>query len=170
MSSRQILVQKAVRKICLDPLFVNRWVQLPSLYEALRSKFKYSKKDLPMITFSKAIGKMDPNIDSLNILHESGFYRAKNGNIRCVFLQHPPSKIPPSFISTTSLLKGDEWKELIEKDTTMLKEFMDKVEKADSLRSRKRKHDEVSISFDVPVKNYRKPHNLRGTLKTTPAH
>ena len=50
-----------------------------------------------MITFSKAIGKMDPNIDSLNILHESGFYRAKNGNICCVFLQHPPKGILPSF-------------------------------------------------------------------------
>ena len=129
MTSRVILVQKAVRKICLDPLFVNRWVQLPSLYKALQKKFKYSEKDLPLITLSKSIGKMDPNIDSLNTLHESGFYRAKNGNIRCIFFQHPQQTTPPSFISTTSLLKGDDWNNLVEKDTLLLKEYMDKVKK-----------------------------------------
>ena len=92
MSSRVILVQKAVRKICQDPLFVNRWVLLPSLHQALRSKFKYNEKDISLITLSKSIGKIDPNIDSLNMLHDSGFYRAKNGNIRCIFFQDPPKK------------------------------------------------------------------------------
>ena len=76
-----------------------------------------------MVTLSKSIGKMDPNIDSLNILHESGIYRAKNGNVRCILFQDPPQTNPPSFISSASLLKGDEWNALVEKDTKLLKKF-----------------------------------------------
>ena len=116
---------------------MNRWVLLPSLHQALRSKFKYNEKDISLITLSKSIGKIDPNIDSLNMLHDSGFYRAKNGNIRCIFFQDPPQKNPPSFISTTSLLKGEDWNDLIEKDRVLLKEYMDKLEKITPFEAQK---------------------------------
>ena len=64
------------------------------------------------------------------------------------FFSRSTQKNPPSFISTTSLLKGEDWNHLIEKDRVLLKEYMDKVEKNDSLRSAKRKHDEVSMEID----------------------
>ena len=64
-TSKIILLQKAVRNIALDGSFQNRWVSASSLVRALKVRYQFdSAITISTATLSRAIGKINPDIDS----------------------------------------------------------------------------------------------------------
>ena len=80
-TSKVILLQKAVRNITLDGSFRNRWVSASSLEKALTLRYKFdSTITISKATLSRAVGKINPCIDSQHLKHTSVMYRGVLGN------------------------------------------------------------------------------------------
>ena len=66
--SKLSLLQKAARNICTDPCFRNQWVPLYLIEIGMKSRYKFNESyPLSKTTPSKALGKIDPMIDSLDV-------------------------------------------------------------------------------------------------------
>ena len=95
-TSMVILLQKAVRNIALDGSFQNRWFSASSL-KTLTTRYQFdSTITISKSTLSRAIGKINPIIDSQNVNHESGIYRGVMNKKRFYYMQEA-NLVPPVF-------------------------------------------------------------------------
>ena len=99
-TSKVILLQKAVRNITLDGSFRNRWVSASSLEKALTLRYQFdSTITISKATLSRAVGKINPCIDTQNLKHASGMYRGVFGREKFYYVQDS-DLVPPIFPTT----------------------------------------------------------------------
>ena len=125
-TSKVILLQKAVRNITLDGSFRNRWVSASSLEKALTLRYKFdSTITISKATLSRAVGKINPCIDTQNLKHASGMYRGVLGNEKFYFVQD--SDLVPPIFPTTKMNKL-VWIKIKKADETELQDYMNRIE------------------------------------------
>ena len=128
-TSKVILLQKAVRNITLDGSFRNRWVSASSLEKALTLRYQFdSTITISKATLSRAVGKINPCIDTQNLKHASGMYRGVLGNEKFYFVQDS-DLVPPIFPITTSNKSNKlVWDKIKKEDERELQDYMNRIE------------------------------------------
>ena len=149
--SKLILLQKAATILCQDSVFCNRWMPITSIQKALSTRYAFNNNcRLLKAQLSKAIGKLDPMIDSLIEPHESGFFRQRFGSEMLLFVQDPDNN-PPSFFSTC-IGNPDRIKEIkqsiLRKDKDMLQNYCNRVLRKRNIGRKNFDEDEIDKIFE----------------------
>ena len=135
-SSRQLIIQSAVRNITSTGYFTNRWTSTSSIVTALQNRYKLSQLKLTKATVSRHLGKLDVDIDNLHTQHQSGAYRGKLSHESYYYFQDK-RKDPPKLPSATS----KEWIRIKEIDAFNLDEYLKFLDRMDSLHRDKKGRD-----------------------------
>ena len=102
------------------------------------------------MTISRAMGKIDPGIDTHNCKHPSGIYRMQSYNEKYYFMQEP-SLDPPTFPPTRN--NKAVWDKINEIDALYLSKFVDRIERSKSNQrsTKKRRLDEIDIANNISI-------------------
>ena len=145
------LLQRAIRLISRDVCFVNRWTSSTSIQKAMITRYDFDTCiKVSKMTISRAMGKIDPGIDTQNCIHPSGIYRLQSCNEKYYFMQEP-SLAPPKFPPTRN--NKAEWDKINEIDSLYLSKFVERIERSKNNQrsTKKRKLDEIDIANHMSI-------------------
>ena len=145
------LLQRAIRLISRDVCFINRWTSATSIQKAMITRYDFDTSvKVSKMTISRAMGKIDPGIDTHNCKHPYGIYWMQSYNEKYYFMQEPGLD-PPIFPPTRN--NKAVWDKINEIDALYLSKFVDRIEgsKSNQRSTKKRRLDEIDIANNISI-------------------
>ena len=111
-SSRQLMLQKAVKNVSKTVFFADRWVGVTSLVKALETRYTLEGFVISKATVSRHLGKVEPLIDNHAYKHTSGIFRGIKQREAYYYFQDA-IKDPPYF---PPFKDKEAWKSILDVD------------------------------------------------------
>ena len=122
-TSKIIMLQKVVNLITADHAFCDRWAIATFLEKAVNTRYKFENITVTTAIITKALSRLEPNIQDLSYTHNSGVYSGMlNHNLYFFFqdgnIQYP--YFPPP-------RNQSQWDKMRDVDFIKLEEYINRV-------------------------------------------
>jgi hypothetical protein len=160
-TSKTKVLQKAFLFLTTERSFQKRWVSLSSIESALRLRYPFGDHyNFDKAMLSKSLGKLHPEIDSLQDPNGLGVYRCKM-SAGYFFTVQDPMLAPPEMLTTRA--NDSEWIKLCKVDEKLLASYEKRIQSSENRENNYDRHakkkQKVLDDVDIFLANEKSKYN-----------
>jgi hypothetical protein len=169
-TSKTKILQRAFMFLTTDRSFQKRWVSISSIEAALRLRYSFGDHyNFDKAMLSKSLGKLHPQIDSLQDQNDHGVYRCKMSQGYFFTIQNATLS-PPEMLTTHA--NNSKWIELCKVDQQLLASYGKKVNSYENREQNYGRHakkkQKVLDDIDIFLANEKSRHNTTICMNRNP--